>query len=89
MTYDSSSTVYSAPVSVTVAAGTAPKLQISVVTVNSTNLSGIVLPPQRSISLSATGLPGQTYDVAWSQDSKTWTLIGTLTLECCTDRGRL
>jgi hypothetical protein len=42
---------------------------------------GSTQPPTLSIVLSVQGQPGQSYNVLCSQDYKTWTLIGTLTLD--------
>lgn len=62
-------------------ASTAPKLKISALPGVAIILGGIVQPPRTSIVLGATGQPGQTYDVVCSEDLKTWTSIGTLTLD--------
>ena len=58
-------------------AATPPTLKIS----SASGTAGLVQPGQPSPTLSATGQPGQTYNVLSSQDFVTWIFIGTVTLD--------
>jgi len=58
-------------------AATPPTLKIS----SASGTAGLVQPGQPSPTLSATGRPGQTYNVLSSQDFVTWIFIGTVTLD--------
>jgi hypothetical protein len=58
-------------------AATPPRLRI----IRETSPAGVVPPTSPATILSATGQPRQAYNVLWSQDLKTWALIGTLTLD--------
>jgi hypothetical protein len=84
--YDSGSRVASAAVSVTVIGKKRPKLGITTAIAGGNGSSAIGHPPSPFIILSATGDPGQTYNIQSSPDLKTWTLIGAMTLDatgCC------
>ena len=58
-----------------------PRLKISISSSGTGKVAALVLPAPSPVVLSATGQPGQTYNVLASQDLKTWTLIGILTLD--------
>lgn len=58
-----------------------PKITISQAAGGRSIFTTSVQPPPLSITLSAAGQPGQTYNVLCSQDFQTWNLIGTLTLD--------
>jgi hypothetical protein len=62
-------------------AATPPTLKIRVGLGGTGTLTGSAQPAPAPVVLSATGQPGQTYNVMCSQDFMTWTLIGTLTLD--------
>jgi hypothetical protein len=58
-----------------------PKLKIGIASGMTGNMVGVVPPPQPSVVLSVMGLAGLSYNVLWSKDLVTWTVIGTLTLD--------
>ena len=57
------------------------RLGITTTTGLTGNLSGLVQPPTTSIVLNLDGDQDQTYSILRSQDLKTWTVIGTVTLD--------
>jgi sulfur relay (sulfurtransferase) complex TusBCD TusD component (DsrE family) len=75
--YDSGSTVSSAAANVKVAARRLPS-GLSIVAPPGLQIQ---IAPGGSVLLSGTGQAGQPYNVLASQDLKTWTLIGTMTLD--------
>ncbi len=79
--YDAGSTVASSVANMTVSAKR-PRLRISRGSSATGNLTGSVVPAPTPITLSETGgQPGQTYNILASPDLKTWTIIGTMTLD--------
>ena len=62
-------------------AATPPKLKILVGSGATGTVTKSAPPTSTSVTLSATGQPGQMYNVLCSQDLMTWTLIGTMTLD--------
>jgi hypothetical protein len=82
--YDSGSTVASAIANVTVSAKKRPRLHIRNST---TGVTALVVPPPMSFVLNATdGDPGSVCSLQSSPDLKTWSPIGTMTLDaagCC------
>jgi hypothetical protein len=65
---------------ITIASAT-PRLRIGYGASGTGTLTGSAVPAQPQFTLAADGPPGQTFSVLASQDLKTWTLIGTITLD--------
>jgi hypothetical protein len=78
--YDSGSTVASSAANVTVATAK-PKLNIGPGPRGTGALSALAPLAPTPVTLTATGQPGQTFNVLSSQDLVQWTIIGTITLD--------